>query len=82
MPGSNVPASRRSTNAGRLFARGIQRDYAAVKAALSLPFSHGPVGQVNRLKFLKRQMFRWANFDLLRIRVLGQASASLQQKCT
>lgn len=55
----------------RSFATGIRRDYAAVKAALSLPWSNGQVeGQVNRLKFLKRQMYDRANFDLLRVRVL------------
>jgi len=55
----------------RSFAVGIRRDYAAVKAAASLPWSNGPVeGQVNRLKFIKRQMFGRANFDLLRRRVL------------
>ncbi len=50
--------------------------------ALVLPWSNGPVeGHVNRLKFLKRQMFGRANFDLLRIRVLCQSSGRLQQKC-
>ena len=53
------------------FASGIHRDYLAVKAAYSLPWSNGQVeGQVNRLKFIKRQMFGRANFDLLRLRVL------------
>jgi transposase len=56
----------------RSFARGIQRDYDAVKAALELPYSNGMVeGHVNRLKFVKRQMFGRANFDLLRLRVLA-----------
>jgi transposase len=31
-------------------------------------------GQINRLKFIKRQMYGRANFDLLRKRVLGMAS--------
>ena len=53
------------------FAGGIRRDYAAVRAALTLPFSNGVVeGNVNRLKFLKRQMYGRAKFDLLRKRVL------------
>lgn len=57
----------------RSFARGIQRDYFAVKAALELPFSNGMVeGNVNRLKFIKRSMFGQANFDLLRRRVLAR----------
>ena len=57
----------------RSFARGILRDYDAVRAALSLPWSNGLVeGQVNRLKFVKRQMFGRAKFDLLRLRVLAR----------
>lgn len=56
----------------RSFARSLQRDYAAVRAALTLPWSNGPVeGHVNRLKFIKRQMFGRAKFDLLRLRVLA-----------
>ena len=56
----------------RSFARGIKRDYDAVRAALSLPWSNGLVeGQVNRLKFVKRQMFGRAKFDLLRLRMLS-----------
>lgn len=56
----------------RSFARGIQRDYSAVKAAVELPFSNGMVeGSVNRLKFVKRSMFGRAKFDLLRLRVLA-----------
>ena len=53
------------------FANGISRDYAAVRAACSLPWSNGIVeGHVNRLKFLKRQMFGRARLDLLRVKVL------------
>ena len=55
----------------RTFARGISRDYDAVKAAMVLPWNNGLVeGHVNRLKFVKRQMFGRAKFDLLRLRVL------------
>jgi len=54
------------------FACGIQQDLAAVRNALSLPWSNGQVeGQVNRLKLIKRQMYGRANFDLLRKRVLA-----------
>jgi len=54
------------------FVRGLRRDYAAVKAALTVEWSNGQTeGQVNRLKLLKRQMYGRANFDLLRLRVLG-----------
>ncbi len=56
------------------FARGLQRDYAAVAAALALPWSNGPTeGHVNRLKVVKRQMYGRAKFDLLRKRVLCAA---------
>lgn len=53
------------------FASGLQQDEAAVRAALSLPWSTGQVeGQITRLKLVKRQMYGRANFDLLRQRVL------------
>jgi transposase len=53
------------------FANGISRDYAAVYAACSRPESNGVTeGHVNRLKFLKRQMFGRAHLDLLRVKVL------------
>ncbi len=53
------------------FANGIRRDYAAVQAACRLPWNNGIVeGHVNRLKFLKRQMFGRARLDLLRVKVL------------
>jgi transposase len=53
------------------FVNGIRRDDAAVRAAFCLPWSNGIVeGHVNRLKFLKRQMFGRAHLDLLRVKVL------------
>jgi transposase len=53
------------------FANGIMQDLQAVKAALTYEWSQGQVeGQVNRLKFLKRQMYGRAKLDLLRARVL------------
>jgi transposase len=53
------------------FAAGLERDKAAVLAALQYPWSNGQIeGQINRLKLLKRQMYGRANFDLLRQRVL------------
>ena len=58
----------------RGFASGIKRDYDAVKAALSFPWSQGQVeGQITRLKLLKRQMYGRARFELLRSRVLRRA---------
>jgi len=54
------------------FIAGLDRDTKAVEAALTHPWSNGPVeGQVNRLKVIKRQMYGRANFDLLRARVLA-----------
>ncbi len=56
------------------FAVQLQRDEAAVRAALTLPWSTGPVeGQIHRLKLIKRQMYGRAKLDLLRIRVLHAA---------
>ena len=56
------------------FAEGLKRDLAAVRAALSLPWSTGPVeGQISRLKTIKRTMCGRAGFDLLRHRVLEAA---------
>ena len=53
------------------FANGIFRDYAAVYAAFTRSESNGVTeGHVNRLKFLKRQMFGRAHLDLLRVKVL------------
>lgn len=57
------------------FAEGVRQDLAAITAALALPWSSGQTeGQINRLKFIKRQMYGRANFDLLRKRVLGMAT--------
>ena len=56
------------------FATHLARDQDAVIAALTLPWSNGPVeGQVHRLKLIKRSMYGRANFDLLRLRVLQSA---------
>ena len=56
----------------RAFAISLGQDYAAVKAAASLPWSNGPTeGNINRLKMVKRQMYGRAKLDLLRQRVLA-----------
>jgi transposase len=53
------------------FAAGLQQDGAAIRAALTMPWSSGQTeGQITRLKMLKRQTYGRANFDLLRRRVL------------
>jgi transposase len=59
----------------RRFARGLRADYAAVQAAVTLPWSQGPIeGQITRLKRLKRQMCGRARLDLRARRFLLAAS--------
>jgi transposase len=54
------------------FVDGLEKDEAAVKAALSLEWSNGQLeGQINRLKTIKRQMYGRAGFDLLERRFLA-----------
>jgi transposase len=56
------------------FAASLRHDRDAVHAALTMPWSTGPVeGQINRLKVIKRTMYGRAGFDLLRRRVLAAA---------
>jgi hypothetical protein len=53
------------------FARGIRRDYQAVRNALTMPWSSGRVEGLNtRTKLLERQMYGRASFPLLRKRIL------------
>jgi transposase len=53
------------------FAKGWRDDYDAIKAGVTMPWSHGPVeGHINRLKTLKRQMFGRASLDLLQRRLM------------
>ncbi|MEP6761730.1 MAG: ISL3 family transposase [Sporichthyaceae bacterium] len=53
-------------------ANGIRRDYAAVKAGVTLEWSNGPTeGHINRLKQVKRQMYGRANLDLLKLRLMA-----------
>ena len=56
------------------FAAALGREEAAIRHALSEPWSTGPVeGHITRVKLVKRQMFGRAKFDLLRQRVLYAA---------
>jgi hypothetical protein len=62
---------RRSIPAPHPPAQSLQRDYAAVKAGVTGPWSTSPVeGHMNRLKMLKRQIFGRARLDLLSRRFL------------
>lgn len=63
----------RGTLLGR-FATGLHRDFAAINAAIELPWTTSPVeGQISRIKMLKRTMYGRAGFNLLRARVLHSA---------
>ena len=53
-------------------ANGLERDRAAVAAALTTSWSNGMVeGHVHRLKLIKRQGYGRAKLDLLRCRVVA-----------
>jgi transposase len=53
------------------FATGLERDWAAVTAGLTLPWNSGTVeGIVNKIKLLKRQTYGKASLALLRKRIL------------
>jgi transposase len=54
------------------FASGIEQDRAAVRVALTEPWSNGQTeGQNTKLKLVKRQMVGWANLNLLRARLIA-----------
>ncbi len=56
------------------FAASLRQDEAAVRAAMTEPWSNGAVeGKVNRLKLIKRSIYGRAKFNLLRQRVLHAA---------
>jgi transposase len=53
------------------FVVGLERDYDAVRAGLTFPWSQGPVeGTVNKIKTHKRLMYGRASFTLLRQKLL------------
>jgi transposase len=71
LPGWADQAEASSIRELRTFAAGLRKDWAAVTAGLTLPYSSGVVeGHVNRIKMIKRQMYGRAKPDLLRKRVL------------
>lgn len=64
-------ATKSKVSAIATFAAGLEQDGAAVRAALTTPWSSGQAeGQITRLKLLKRQTYGRASFDLLRRRTL------------
>jgi transposase len=55
----------------RVFARGLKKDSAAVRNALTTKWSSGQVeAQINRLKTLKRAMCGRVSVEVLRARLL------------
>ena len=56
------------------FADGLRREYAALRAALTLAWSTGPVeGQITRLKRIKRQGYGRSGLDTLKRRFIHAA---------
>ena len=54
------------------FGSGVVKDEAAVRAAITLPWSSGQTeGQITRLKLVRRQMYGRGNIDLLQARLIG-----------
>lgn len=61
------------------FVRTLKQDLRAVEAAVTKPWSNGPVeGHINRLKMLKRQMYGRSGVELLRARLLPDSVFSGQ----
>ena len=57
------------------FARGVTKDEAAVRAAMTLPWSNGQTeGQITKLKLVKRQMYGRGTIDLVQVRLIGPTS--------
>jgi transposase len=64
-------AQNSSLDAMARFVRTLKQDLSAVEAAVTEPWSNGPVeGHINRLKTLKRQMYGRAGLQLLLARLL------------
>jgi transposase len=54
------------------FGNGVEKDVAAVRAAIVLPWSNGQTeGQITRLKLVKRQMYGRAKIDVLQVSLIG-----------
>ena len=54
------------------FCSGVRKDEAAVRAAVTSPWSNGQTeGQITKLKLVKRQMYGRGKIDLLQARLIG-----------
>ena len=70
-------AEKSSLKQIRSFAKSLHDEYAFIRAAFTSPWSNGHTeGQITRLKFIKRQMYRRASFALLRQKVLYQLGST------
>ena len=68
-------AQKTGIHALQRFVRTLKQDLRAVQAAVTEPWSNGPVeGHINRLKTIKRQMYGRAGVELLRARLLPEAA--------
>ena len=64
------------------FANGVVKDEAAVRAAITSPWSNGQTeGQITRLKLVRRQMYGRGKLDLLQARLIGAGQSELHQDC-
>ena len=63
------------------FASGLDADIAAVRAALTEPWSSGQAeGQINRLRLIKRQCYGRAGLDLLKRRMVLAARSTQNEQ--
>jgi transposase len=63
------------------FAAGVAKDEAAVRAAITSPWSNGQTeGQITRFKLVRRQTGR-GKIDLLQVRLIGVEQTELHQNC-
>ena len=63
------------------FAAGLEADVAAVRAALTEPWSSGQAeSQVNRLELMKRQCYGRAGLDLLKRRLVPAARSTQNEQ--
>jgi transposase len=54
------------------FASGVTKDQAAVRAAITSPWSNGQTeGRITRLKLVRRQMYGRGKIDLLQATLIG-----------
>jgi transposase len=54
------------------FCSGVRKDQAAVRAAITSPWSNGQTeGRITKLKLVKRQMYGRGKIDLLQARLMG-----------